>query len=162
MRQREKQAREVGEQGMMGRKKERRRLENPVFKMVDGLMADDYAISNLEIKPFHRAYLDKKLPCPHVSCAAQLGGSLFYEETGLAQHYRTKHAADRIGRLRDENIERQAWRLLRLKHGEETMKHVEWLSTFRRGEDITVTPLQEYTVPEIVEGEHIEVMHQSK
>ncbi len=88
-------------------------------------MADDYAISNLENRPFHRAYLDKKLPCPHVSCAAQLGGS-FYEETGLAQYYRTNHAADRIGRLRDENIERQAWRLLRLKHGEETQQINLW------------------------------------
>ena len=42
-------------------------------------------ISNLENRPFHRAYLVKKLPCPHVHCTAQLGGA-FFEETGLVQH----------------------------------------------------------------------------
>ena len=86
-------AREVGEQGMMGREKRRRRLGNPVFKMADVLMAEHREISNLENRPFHRAYLVRKLPCPHVHCTAQLGEA-FFEETGLVQHYRVKHAAD--------------------------------------------------------------------
>ena len=95
----------------MGREKGRRRLGNPVFKMADQLMADQMVesdISNLENRPFQRAYLVKKLPCPHVNCTAQLGGA-FFEETGLVQHYRAKHAADRF-RYYDEKIERQAWR----------------------------------------------------
>ena len=116
----------------MGREKRRRRLGNPVFKMADLLMAEDREISNLENRPFHRAYLIRKLPCPHVHCTAQLGEA-FFEKTGLVQHYRVKHTADRI-RCYDEKIEQQAWRLFRVKHGEETMRHVEWLSTFRRGE----------------------------
>ena len=76
---------------MMEREKGRRRLGNPVFKMADQLMAE---IANLENRPFHQAYLVKKLPWSHVHCTAQLGGS-FFEETGLVQHYRAKHAADR-------------------------------------------------------------------
>ena len=100
-------------------------------------MADDSEISNSENRPFHRAYLVKKLPCPHVHCTAQLGGA-FFEETGLVQHYRAKHTADRF-RCYDKKNERQAWRLFRVKHGKETMQHVEWLSTFRQG-DVCLPP----------------------
>ena len=108
---------------MMGREKWRRRQGNPVFKMALQLMAEDSEISNLENRLFYRAYLVKKLPCPHVHRTAQLGG-VFFEERGLVQHYRAKHAADRF-RCYDEKIERQAWRLFRVKHGEETMQHIE-------------------------------------
>ena len=94
-------------------------------------MEEDSDISNLENRPFHWAYLVKKLPCPHVHCTAQLGGELF-EETGLEQHYWAKHTADHF-RCYDEKIKRQAWLLFRVKHGKETMQHVEWLSTFCRG-----------------------------
>ena len=117
---------------MMGREKGRRRLGNPVFKMADQLMAES-EIVNLENRPFDQAYLVKKLSsCPHVHCTAQLGGA-FFEETGLVQHYRAKQAADRF-RYYNEKIERQAWRLFRVKHGKETMQHVEWLSICRRRE----------------------------
>ena len=116
----------------MGREKGRRRLGNPVFNMADQLMVADSEISNLENRPFYWAYLVKKLPCPHVHCTAQLGG-VFFEEMGHVQHYWAKHAADRF-RCYDEKIERQAWQLIRVKHGEETMQHIEWLSTCRRGE----------------------------
>ena len=65
----------------------------------------------------------KKLPCPHVHGTAQLGG-VFFVKTGLVQHYRAKYAADRF-RCYDEKIERQAWRLFGVNHGEESMQHIE-------------------------------------
>ena len=43
----------------------------------------------------------------------------------LVQHYRARHAADRFDVYYDENIEQQAWRLFRVKHGEKTMQQVE-------------------------------------
>ena len=45
------------EQRMMGREKGKRRLGNPFFKMADELIAEDSEISNMENRPFHRAYL---------------------------------------------------------------------------------------------------------
>jgi len=114
---------------MMGRAKGRRRLGNPVFKMAVELMADGGDMVNLENRPFHCAYLSHKLPCPHVLCRAELGRA-FFEETGLVQHFRAKHAAEKF----DEKIKGQAWRLFKVKHGEETKLHAEWLSTFRQAE----------------------------
>ena len=110
----------------MGRRKGERRLADPVFKMADELMADGAEILNLENRPFHRAYLSRKLPCPHILCRAELGRA-FFEETGLVQHVRVKHAGVKC----DEKFKREAWRLFRFKHGEETKNHVEWLSTRR-------------------------------
>ena len=72
---------------MMGRRKGERRLADPVIKMADELMADGAEILNLENRPFHRAYLSRKLPCPHILCRAELGRA-FFEETGLVQHVR--------------------------------------------------------------------------
>ena len=112
--------------GVMGRRKGERRLADPVFKMVDELMADGAEILNLENRPFHRAYLSRKLPCPHILCRAELGRA-FCEETGLVQHVRVKHAGVKC----DEKFKREAWRLFRFKHGEETKNHSEWLSTRR-------------------------------
>ena len=56
----------------MGRRKGERRLADPVFKMADGA-----EILNLENRPFHRAYLSRKLPCPHILCRAELGQAFF-------------------------------------------------------------------------------------
>ena len=83
--------------------------------MADELMADGAEISNLENKPFHRAYIGRKLPCPHVLCLPELGKA-FFEEKGLAQHFRAKHPEVKF----EEKLERQAWRLFRVKHGEDT------------------------------------------
>ena len=79
-----------------------------------------------ENRPFHWAYLSRKLPCSHILCRAELGRAVF-EETRLVQHVRVKHAGVKC----DEKFEREAWRLFRFKHGEETKNHVEWLSTRR-------------------------------
>ena len=66
----------------MGRRKGEGRLADPVFKMADELMADGAEILNLENRPFHQAYLSRKLPCPHILCRGELGRA-FFEETGL-------------------------------------------------------------------------------
>ena len=89
----------------MGRRKGERRLADPVFKMVDELMADGAEILNLENRPFHRAYLSRKLPCPHILCRAELGRA-FCEETGLVRHVRVKRAGVKC----DEKFKREAWR----------------------------------------------------
>ena len=89
-------------------------------------MADEAEILNLENRPFHRVYLSGKLSCPHTLCRAELSRA-FFEETGLVQHFRAKH----VGVKCDEKIEREAWRLFKFKPGEETKKHVEWLSARR-------------------------------
>ena len=57
----------MGSARRMGRKKEGRRLADPVFNMADSLMADFIQNGNFENRPFHVAYLSSKLPCPHIS-----------------------------------------------------------------------------------------------
>ena len=51
----------------MGRRKGERRLVDPVFKMADASMADFTQTANFEDRAFHRAYINRKLPCPHSS-----------------------------------------------------------------------------------------------
>ena len=58
-------------------------------------MADCGEILNLENRPFHRAYLSRKLPCPHILCRVELGRA-FFEETGLVRHLRAKHVGVRF------------------------------------------------------------------
>ena len=101
-----REARPGGARGVMGRRKEGRRLADPVFKMADVLMADGGEILNLENRPFHRAYLSGKLPCPRVQCRTELGQA-FFEQAGLVQHFRANH----VGIRYDEQFEREAWRL---------------------------------------------------
>ena len=57
---------------MMGRKKEGRRLADPVFKMADEIMATGGKILDLENRLFRRAYLSRKLPCPNILCTTEL------------------------------------------------------------------------------------------
>ena len=112
---------------MMGRRKGERRLAEPVFKMADRIMADGGGISNFENRPFHHAYLDRKLPCPHISCRNE-AGKVFFQEIRLAQHFRVKHAAVSFD---EEKYNREAWRMFKLFHGEETKRHLDWLSAER-------------------------------
>ena len=63
-----------------------RRLVDPVFKMTDASMADFIQTENFENRPFHLGYINKKLPCPHISCGGE-DGKVFFEEKGLAQHF---------------------------------------------------------------------------
>ena len=53
-------------------------------------MADFIQTENFENSPFQLGYINKKLPCPHISCRGE-DGKVFFEEKGLAQHFRAKH-----------------------------------------------------------------------
>ena len=79
------------ERVVTGRRKGERRLVDPVFKMADASMADFIQTENFENRPFHVDYINKKLPSPHTFCRGE-DGKVFFEEKGLAQHFRAKHA----------------------------------------------------------------------
>ncbi|CAB4010934.1 ATP-dependent DNA helicase Q-like 3 isoform X1 [Paramuricea clavata] len=71
---------------------------------------------------------DGKLPCPHRSCKSN-SVKVFFEEKGIAQHFRTKHS----GIVFDEEKQlRDARRIFRFSHGEETKQHLEILSKQRQ------------------------------
>ena len=111
----------------MGTRKGERRLADPVFKMADASMADFIQTENFQDRPFHRAYMNRILPCPHISCRGE-AGKAFFEEKGLAQHFRAKH----VGVFFDEEkFTREAWRLFKFLHGEETKQHLEGLTAGR-------------------------------
>ena len=46
------------------------------------------AYSFLEERPYHKAFFENKLPCPHEGCLYKL---FFYVQDGLDHHYRTTH-----------------------------------------------------------------------
>ena len=77
--------------------------ERKTTKMAYELLQDGAKLSNLENTPFHRAYMSNKLSC---------------QEKEPVQHYRVKHAEVKF----HHKIEQQAWKLFRVKHGEETKK----------------------------------------
>ena len=89
-------------------------------------MADSIQTENFESRPFHRAYINRKLPCPHISCRGD-AGKVFFEEKGLAQHFRAKH----VGVFHEEKFTREAWRLFKFLHGQETKQHLERLTAGR-------------------------------
>ena len=74
----------------MGTRKEERRLVDPVFKMAKASMADFIQTETFENRPFHLGYINKKLPCPHISCRGE-DGKVFFEKKGLAQHFRVRN-----------------------------------------------------------------------
>ena len=78
-------------------------------------MADSIQTENYESRPFHRAYINRKLPCPHMSCRGE-AGKVFFEEKGLAQHFRAKH----VEVFDEEKFTREAWQLFKFLHGQET------------------------------------------
>ena len=87
-------------------------------------MADFIQTENFENSPFQLGYINKKLPCPHISCRGE-DGKVFFEEKGLAQHFRAKHVEVFSD---EEKFTREAWRLLKFLHGEETKQHLERLT----------------------------------
>ena len=111
----------------MGRRKGERRLVDPVFKMAKASMADFIQTENFENRPFHLGYINKKLPCPHISCRGE-DGKVCFEEKGLAQHFRAKHAGVFFD---EEKFTREAWRLFKFLHGEETKQRLERLTAGR-------------------------------
>ncbi|KAJ7376891.1 hypothetical protein OS493_031770 [Desmophyllum pertusum] len=100
--------------------------------------------ANLENRPFHLAYLRRKLPCPHMSCRSEVG-KVFFEEKGLAQHFRAKH----VGIFFDEEkYTREAWRLFKFLHGQETKQHLDRLSAERL---LQLRPYGDGAKPEVIE-----------
>ena len=75
-------------------------------------MADLEVPSNAE-RPFHQAFQQKKLPCPHSQC---MNENCFYLPDGLDHHFRTIHG--RPSTMRDVE---EAKTLLRIKHTAETL-----------------------------------------
>ena len=111
----------------MGRRKGERRQVDSVFKMADASMADFIQTENFENRPFYVDYINKKLPSPHISCRGE-DGKVFFEEKGLAQHFRAKHAGVFFD---EEKFIPEAWRLFKFLHGEETKQHLERFSAGR-------------------------------
>ena len=87
-------------------------------------MADFIQTENFENRPFHLGYINKKLPCPHISCRGE-DGKVFCEEKGLAQHFRAKQAGVFFD---EEKFTWEAWRLFKFLHGEETKQRLERLT----------------------------------
>ena len=116
-----------GSHRVMGYFNGERWLANPVFKVPDAAMADQLDTECDRL--FHHAFLNLKLPCPHPSCKKELG-KIVFEESGLSHHYRVKH----IGTVNEKWRTREARRLLKYKHGEETKKHLLNISTQRSHE----------------------------
>lgn len=64
-------------------------------------------------RPFHEAFQQKMLPCPHRQC---MNGNCFYFSNGLDHHFRTIH-----GRPSTMRVEEDAKGMLQVKHSAETL-----------------------------------------
>ena len=75
----------------MRRQKGERRLVGPVFKMANASMADFIQTEHFENRPFHLGYIIRN--CLALAYEEILGKVFFFffEERGLAQHFRAKH-----------------------------------------------------------------------
>ena len=80
-------AKGVSAQGMKGRGKDARRLEDFVFKMAECLMADDYAIFKKEHRPVCFTNFEGKVVFPHPVCQEE---AVFLQLNGLQHHYRIR------------------------------------------------------------------------
>jgi len=85
-------------------------LGDNVFKMAD---LEVPSIARAAERPFHQAFQQKKLPCPHSQC---MNENCFYLPDGLDHHFRTIHG--RPSTMRDVE---EAKTLLRVKHSAETL-----------------------------------------
>ena len=75
------------------------------------------SIARAAERPFHQAFQQKKLPCPHSQC---MNENCFYLPDGLDHHFRTIHGWPST--MRDVE---EAKTLLRVKHAAETLA---WIS----------------------------------
>ena len=108
----------------MGGRKGERRLVDPVFQMANASMADFIQTENFKNRPSHLGYINKKLPCSHILSRGE-DGKVCFEEKGLAQHFRPKHAGVFFN---EEKFTWEAWRLFKFLHGEETKQRLERLT----------------------------------
>ena len=81
-------------------------------------MIDEAEIStnpfNYRRRPVHMAFLNKKLPCPHIFCAQNVA---FFEESGIEHHWRVIHNK----KLNTDDMH-NAHKFMRKIHGEETLR----------------------------------------
>ena len=110
--------------------KGKRRLGNPVSKLADQLMVEDSEISNLDNRLFYRAYLVEKFTLSSRSLYNSPWWSIFWGN-GYCAALSGETRSGSFWCLIRWKIERQVWRLFRVKHSEKIMQHVEWLSTCR-------------------------------
>lgn len=75
---------------------------------------------NVQNRPLHLAYLRHKVPCPHITCRSE-SGRIFFDEKGLAQHFRVKQAGVIFKALK--HIQ-ETWPLFKYLHGEETKQNL--------------------------------------
>ena len=102
-----------GARGLMGRKRNAERLGDLAFKMADDNSHNICRSQNafiLEERPVHVAFLDQKLPCPHVFCR---GKGSFFKIDGIDHHYRTVHRKA----VTDNEL-----KVRKILHGEETLR----------------------------------------
>jgi hypothetical protein len=81
-------------------------------------MIDEAEIStnpfNYRRRPVHMAFLNKKLPCPHIFCAQNVA---LFEESGIEHHWRVIHNK----KLNTDDMH-NAHKIMRKIHGEETLR----------------------------------------
>ena len=79
----------LGARRITGRRRKGKRLAIPAFKMASSAIADESLEDANFSRPFHYAFLEKKVICPDSECFKKL---LFFEKiAGLGQHYRVIH-----------------------------------------------------------------------
>jgi hypothetical protein len=69
----------------MGRREKNLRLADNKLKMAEYFTAKTWSLEN---RPFHLAYLAKKLSCPNQACSDSVSS---YFLDGIDHHYRTIH-----------------------------------------------------------------------
>ena len=79
-----------GAQGRKGRGKDARRLADFVFKMVECLMADDYAIFKKVYRPVRLTNFEGKVVFPQPVCQEE---AVFLQLNELQHYYRIRHLA---------------------------------------------------------------------
>ena len=111
------QKKKKGSAGVNGKEAKRGRLGDLAFKMADDNSHNICRSQNafiLEERPVHVAFLDQKVPCPHVFCRGN--GSVFKID-GIDHHYRTVHR-----KVVTDNELKEARKVMKILHGEETLR----------------------------------------
>ena len=104
----------------MGRRKIGKRLAIPASKMASLAIADVSLKDSTFGRPFHCAFLEKKVICPENECFKKL----FFEKiAGLCQHYRVIHK-----KIATESVMKKASETMRQSYGQETLEYICFLS----------------------------------
>ena len=114
----------LGARRITGRRRKGKRLAIPAFKMASSAIADvpDESLEDANFsRPFHYAFLEKKVICPDSECFKKL---LFFEKiAGLGQHYRVIHK-----KTVTEVVMKKASETMRQSYGQETLEYICFLA----------------------------------